>query len=61
MEEGYTIDNYIGGVYIQIDYEKNNESPDYTPSDKTEYDLPQNCDEFYEVDDADLNLMLKGY
>ena len=61
LQEGYTIDNYVGGVYIQIESEYNPEKPDYTPTNKTQYDLPENCNDYYEVDDSSLNLMLKGY
>ena len=58
LEDGYTIDNYIGGVYIQVDYEYNDTTTDYVPSNKTQYDLPQNCTEHYQVNDSNLNLML---
>ena len=58
LEDGYTIDNYIGGVYIQVDYEYNDTTTDYVPSNKTQYDLPQNCTKHYQVNDSNLNLML---
>ena len=48
---------------MQIDYEKNDTTSDYVPSNKTQYDLPQNCTEYYKdkVDDPSLITMLEGY
>ena len=41
----------------------NDTTTDYVPSNKTQYDLPQNCTEYYKdvVDDASLKTMLEGY
>lgn len=48
---------------MQIDYEMNDTTTDYVPSNKTQFDLPQNCSEYYKdkVDDPSLKTMLEGY
>ena len=45
MQEGTTIENYIGGVYVQVRYGESNETEADRSKVSYEYSLPINCTE----------------